>query len=146
MLSMQWKIFVAGLPIAQPRTRATAISGHARLYTPNNGIRAWKQSIQIAARQVWHGEPMTGPMRVDCRFIFPRVDSQIWKRKPMPAIWHCKKPDRDNLDKAVLDALTGIFWIDDCHVCDGRIEKHIASGDDVSGVHITITRLGDLIE
>jgi Holliday junction resolvase RusA-like endonuclease len=99
---MQWNIFVAGLPIAQPRTRATAISGHARLYTPNNGIRAWKQSIQIAARQVWHGEPMTGPMRVDCRFVFPRVDAQIWKRKPMPAIWHCKKPDRDNLDKAFL--------------------------------------------
>lgn len=59
----------------------------------------------------------------------------------MPQIWHIKKPDRDNLDKAVLDALTGIFWHDDCQVCSGTIEKQIADGDSKSGVEVFIYKL-----
>jgi Holliday junction resolvase RusA-like endonuclease len=31
----------------------------------------------------------------------------------MPRLPHTSKPDRDNLDKAVMDALKGIAWIDD---------------------------------
>lgn len=64
----------------------------------------------------------------------------------MPSIRHIKKPDRDNLDKAVLDALTGIFWIDDCQVCDGRIRKRIASGDESEGVFVSISVLEESVE
>jgi Holliday junction resolvase RusA-like endonuclease len=62
----------------------------------------------------------------------------------MPSIWHVKKPDRDNLDKAVLDALTGIFWHDDCQVCSGSIEKRIAGGGDESGVEIFVYRFEEM--
>lgn len=37
---------------------------------------------------------------------------------------HLIKPDRDNLDKYVLDCMTGIVFADDCQVYDGRISKY----------------------
>jgi hypothetical protein len=43
-------------------------------------------------------------------------------RKNAP-LWHTKKPDGDNFIKAVLDALTGIVWVDDSQVCDQRTIK-----------------------
>ncbi len=51
--------------------------------------------------------------------------------------WHTNKPDRDNLEKAVLDCMTkGGILKDDCIVCTGSIEKKWAN--DKSGVFIKI--------
>ncbi len=43
--------------------------------------------------------------------------------KPSSPLFHTSKPDRDNLDKLVLDALTGVFWVDDKVVCQGWLQK-----------------------
>jgi Holliday junction resolvase RusA-like endonuclease len=39
--------------------------------------------------------------------------------KPKSPVWHCKKPDLDNLIKAVTDAITDTqrIWLDDSQVC-----------------------------
>lgn len=143
---MQWNFFVPGSPVAQPRIRATVTGGNARMYTPDNGVVRWKRSIKFIARQNWHGLAMPDAFRVDLEFIFARPKAMTWKTKPMPSINHLKKPDRDNLDKAVLDALTGIFWQDDCQVCDGRIQKRIASGAENEGVYVSVFRMGEIVE
>jgi Holliday junction resolvase RusA-like endonuclease len=50
---------------------------------------------------------------------------------------HTKKPDIDNLLKAVMDALTDIkIWRDDSFVCLTHSSKWYAGGR--SGAHITI--------
>lgn len=71
-----------------------------------------------------------------------RLDWQAWL--PMPASWsarkrealrgqlHTQKPDRDNIDKAILDAL----FQDDSGVAGGLIEKR---WDDGNGPRITLT-------
>ena len=51
---------------------------------------------------------LDGPLRCDAVFVMPRTQSQICKKKPMPRIPHQKKLDRDNLDKALMDALKGL--------------------------------------
>lgn len=137
----QWYFFVPGIPIAQPRSRAVYTRNQPRMYTPDNGIVKWKRSIQFIARQNWHGRAMPDAFYVGLEIVFPRPKSMIWKTKPMPTVWHIKKPDRDNLDKAVLDALTGIFWIDDCQACDGRIKKRIAGGGEECGVYVLVHKL-----
>ena len=71
----------------------------------------------------------------------PRLASMRWKKKPMLREWHASKPDRDNLEKAVLDAMKGIVFVDDSQACSGSVEKVYASGDEVSGVLITIETL-----
>ena len=66
----------------------------------------------------------------------------IWKTREMPRAFHSSKPDRDNLDKAVMDALKGLAWIDDSQVCQGEIQKWIAAGDEQPHALILITELG----
>ncbi len=54
---------------------------------------------------------------------------------------HTGRPDRDNLDKAVLDAMKGLIFRDDAQVCAGTIEKWIAAGDEQPHVTIVIEEL-----
>ncbi len=150
----QIRFVVPAVPVSQPRPRATLADGgeHARMHEvtsikSSDGTRkphpiaAFKATVKLMASQAYLGSPLSCPLRVDAVFVFPRTQSQIWKTKPMPRMLHFKKPDRDNLDKAVLDALTGLLWVDDAQVCDGRITKVIAAGDEQPHVVVTVTPL-----
>lgn len=74
---------------------------------------------------------LDGPLRVDCSWYFPRPKSHYRtgkyanQLKPDAPKWYIpkRKNDRDNLDKLVLDALSGIFYIDDGQVCFGVLSK-----------------------
>lgn len=139
---MRIEFTVPAIPIAQPRPKAMAFHGHARVYQPTkHPVADFKASVRMAANQAFTGAPLSGPLRVDCVFVFPRTKGQQWKKRPMPRLPHTKKPDRDNIDKAVLDALTGILWVDDCQVCAGSLEKWIAAGDEQPHVKVTVTEL-----
>ena len=134
-------IHVPSVPVAQPRPKAASRGGRAMVYHPKGPVDAFKASVRLAAASVYDGPPMESPLCVDILFLMPRTKSQIWKTRPMPRIRHAKKPDRDNLDKAVLDALSGLLWRDDCQVCDGRLQKWIAAGDEQPGVWIEVREL-----
>jgi len=116
-----------GLPVAQPRVKATSFGGFTRVYNPSTA-KGWKTVVTIAAKGSWKCEPFEGPLCVDLTFWFPRPQSHYKGKakvlRPSAPIWHTTKPDRDNLDKAVMDALTQAgIWRDDKQVCDGRIRK-----------------------
>jgi Holliday junction resolvase RusA-like endonuclease len=138
---------VPGTPVAQPRVKATIRGAHAGVYSPtktstgkSNGVAEFKAAIRLMAGQ-FNGALLTGPLRVDIEFVFPRQQNRIWKTKPMPRYRHTQKPDRDNLDKLVLDSLSGVLWVDDNQVCDGRTEKWYAAGDEKPHVFITVQKL-----
>lgn len=123
------EFFAAGDPKGQPRPKAFARGGHAAIYDPGTA-EGWKGCIALAGRSFCPTAPLEMPLRVDLTFYFPRPKSHFRTGKNASelrddaAAWHCKKPDRDNSDKAVLDALTLLrFWRDDSQVCDGRIQK-----------------------
>ena len=74
--------------------------------------------------------PLTGPVSVSCLAVFGRPKGHFRTGKfsnqlnPRTAKhWHTSKPDRDNVDKLILDSLTGIFWRDDSQVCAGGVSK-----------------------
>lgn len=127
--------FCVGLPKAQPRAKARACGRFAQVYNPKTADD-WKTIIRNAARDAWAASgdvtPWTGPLCVSLTFHFPRPKSHRRKTgdlKPGAPVWHTAKPDRDNSDKAVLDALTNLgIWGDDRQVCDGRIRKVYADG------------------
>jgi len=132
--------FVAGVPTAQPRAKARAFGGFAQVYNPKTADH-WKQSVRNAALEVWPTfEPWQGPLRVDLTFYFPRPKAHFRSngaKKDAAPRWHTSKPDRDNLDKAVLDALTNLaIWADDKQVCCGQIKKLYA--DNSPGCEVTI--------
>lgn len=143
----QVEFFVPGLPVAQPRQRSRVRkkkggASFVQNYTPaDSPVNAFKAAVKLVAASAWDGAPIDGPVLMDIDFVFPRPRTMVWKTKDMPRLRHSKKPDRDNLEKSVMDALSGLLWIDDAQVCDGSIRKFIASADEKPGVKIRIVEL-----
>jgi Holliday junction resolvase RusA-like endonuclease len=152
---------VAGLPMAQPRAKARAFATGklntqgkeihiAQVYNPKGGITQWKYEIKECFKK--SGIPYyDGPIGVEIIFYFPRPaaysrETDFIQRKgafPPGCLPMTKRPDRDNLDKAVLDSLKGIAWKDDNQVFCGPPEKWYCAlpghGQDVSCAVVTIT-------
>jgi Holliday junction resolvase RusA-like endonuclease len=136
MINISFDVY--GIPKAQPRPRAFARKmGNkyvARVFEAGTA-EEWKSLIAAAAKPHTPPTPILGPVCVDLTFFFPRPKSHFRTGKNAGALrddaplWHTGKPDRDNLEKAVLDALTqlGGFWRDDSQVCDGRVVKYYRS-------------------
>jgi Holliday junction resolvase RusA-like endonuclease len=138
-------IFVEGEPKAQPRPRAFARKfGNkysARVYDAGTA-EGWKGLIAQSVRPHLAPTPHDVPLRVDIDFYFHRPGRLLRKRDPDGAIPHTSKPDRDNLDKAVMDALTQIqFWRDDGQACEGTIRKFYAAKGARAGAAISIQTL-----
>jgi len=75
-------------------------------------------------------------------FLLKRPKRLYRKKDPDGIIPHAAKPDRDNLDKAVLDVLTTLgFWRDDGQISAGRIDKYYHAKGDKPGARITIKRI-----
>ena len=123
-------IRVFGIPKGQPRPRAFSFRRGdktlTRVYDPATA-EGWKSAIAEAARTLVPTTPIEGPISMEVTFIFPRPKAHLRKdgsTKFGSPTWHTHKPDRDNCEKAVLDALTILgFWHDDAQVCAGEVRK-----------------------
>ena len=104
-------------------------------------VTAFKAAIRKALDDVYIGHPFKGPIRLSLLFVFPRPSNMRWKRRPMPREWKATAPDRDNMEKAVSDALKGLAWIDDGQVCAGPVYTVIAAGDEQPHVEVLIEPL-----
>lgn len=145
---MRIDLEIPGIPIAQPRVKATAFGKRARVYTPNtNGIADYKAAIRMVAHAAFTGELLDCPVRVNCEFVFPRPAGHYGTGrnsgvlKASAPIYHTSLRDRDNLDKAVLDALSGVVLSNDKCVCDGRITKRYVMTGEQPHTRITIRTL-----
>ncbi len=142
------QFFVAGIPKAQPRPRAFARkfsngTVQARIYDAGTA-EGWKGLIAYYARAELPPAPLDGPLRVDIDFLFDRPQRLMRKNDPEGLIWHTAKPDRDNLDKAVLDVLKTLgFFRDDAQVCAGEARKFYVAKGGKPGAMITITTISD---
>lgn len=74
-------------------------------------------SIAQKVRSEYSGPLLCGPLQVEYRCYRPRPRSHRGR------IWAATKPDWDNYAKAIGDALTGVLWVDDVHIVDGRVLK-----------------------
>ena len=127
---MNLSFFAAGIPKAQPRVKAFVRGGHAGVYTPDSA-EAWKQEVRRQAVANAPESLMTGVVRVELDFFLPRPKTHLTKHgtpKAKSPVWHCKKPDLDNLIKAVTDAITDTqkVWLDDSQICEITATKTYA--------------------
>lgn len=149
---MQITFTVPGVPIPQPRPRATLAPGgrSARIHEVTHiknavtgerrphPIAAFKATVRLAAEAVYKGAPLSGPLGISCRFIFPRPKSMLWAKRPMPRVVKTGRPDWDNLGKSVCDALNGLLWIDDGQIAAAFVTKYTAAGDEQPRTEIMI--------
>jgi Holliday junction resolvase RusA-like endonuclease len=140
------KFRAVGRPVGQPRTRSTIRRGKggkvfSGVYDPGTADD-WKTIIRNAATAAWDRVPFTGPTSIIATVIFARPKSHLKRNgdvKENAPIWHIGKPDRDNIDKALLDALVdaGIL-ADDKQVCSGGIFKVYVAPGEFPGIEVEI--------
>ena len=124
-----YQLFVNGVPKAQPRPRMTS-KGH--VYNPRSAD-AWKEEIKAAFRPCMK-PTITGPVRLTVRFSLPTPKGMKITGIVEP---HVKKPDTDNLLKAVMDSLTAVrVWKDDAQVFETVAGKYYTGKN--TGAHIIV--------
>ena len=124
-------------PIGKARARVVRTkNGASRSFTPAKTVR-WEQDVSLAARQAMPNEIIDEPLRVDVLAVRPRPRALLRKADPDGLIWCPKKPDGDNIRKAVLDALS-TYWRDDALVVSGDTVKAYAERHGRSRVVVRI--------
>lgn len=127
---MTFRLHIPFAPVAKQRARATWTNQGMRHYTPD-ATREWEETVAIMGRNAMAGrEPMAGALEVHLQFLLPIPASwPKWKRDLADgaAVGHTIKPDLDNLEKAVMDGLNGIAWVDDAQVVKVIKAKHYSA-------------------
>lgn len=86
--------------------------------------RDWKAWVRTVAAQHCP-QPLHGPLSLTLVFVRPCPSGTPQKptaRKPWPWAW-MTKPDCDNLQKPLADAMSGVVWVDDAQVVRTEIIK-----------------------
>lgn len=109
--------FVHGNPIAQGRPKFFRRGSFVGCYDPATS-KSWKETIKWQA--IENKVPMLGGA-LDMRVVFSLKRP---KSLPKKVVHHVKKPDLDNLVKAVKDSLKGIAYKDDSQIVRCVAEKH----------------------
>jgi Holliday junction resolvase RusA-like endonuclease len=126
--------FVKGSPISSPRPRA----GRYGVYHDPKAD-GWKGCIHFTftmKKRLVIGFPMAGPVELNLQFLFDRP------KKDAVRFWRDAKPDLDNLEKAVMDALTEAgAWRDDAQVVRLQSIKRYALPHEEAGVHVELVSL-----
>ena len=133
-------IKVDGLPVAQPRPRVYRDkAGNVRAVSGNARVNQWKKLIESAVAEQYQGETVEGPSTLKVLFVLPRPKRLMRKKDPDRPIRHDRRPDLDNLVKAVKDSLRAAgVWKDDSQVCRLLAHKVYGSKQGESGARIVV--------
>ena len=110
---------VPGDPVGKGRPRATTIGGHARMYTPAK-TAAYEELVAVYASAAMKKAPLLEhPVRLHLG-IYCKVPGTWSKKRRADALAGierpAKKPDIDNIIKAVADGMNGVVWVDDSQI------------------------------
>lgn len=124
-----------GTPVPKARPRF----GNGRAYTPKR-TKDYENSLKALIEE----QNISGAMEVSINAIFPRPQRLMAKKHEDGLILHTKRPDLDNIVKAVLDALNKTLQ-DDAQVCIIHAFKYYAERTGEPRTEVTIKLLGDQI-
>ncbi len=137
------EFIVPGTPVGKGRPRVSTRGGKfARMYTPPKTV-SYESLVALAASQAMAGKPLFEvPVKVDLLICLPVPAS--WSKCKQEAalageVWPTKKPDIDNVVKAIFDSINGIVWRDDAQVCKVIIVKQYGPR---AGAAVTVKPLG----
>ncbi|MNJ10053.1 Endodeoxyribonuclease RusA [compost metagenome] len=132
---------VPGEPIGKGRPRIGKVGAHARMFTPAKTAN-YEGLIALAGTDAMAGRTLLeGPVMVELRIVMgvPASKSKKWKAQALAGeVFPTKKPDMDNVIKAIYDGLNGVVWKDDVQVVDAFVRKRYGA---TPGVHVRIVPL-----
>jgi Holliday junction resolvase RusA-like endonuclease len=113
------RFVVPGEPIAKGRPRSVLRNGHVMHYTPEKTAR-YENLVKLAAQEAMKGNPpCDGAAVLTAYAYFPIPKSWSLKKQEdaqRDLLFPTKRPDLDNIIKAVKDGMNGVVWRDDAQV------------------------------
>ncbi len=117
---------VPGEPVAKGRARSFIRNGHIAHYTPDRTAR-YENLVRLAAQQAMaDAAPLDAAVALTVLVFFSIPKSWSLKKQRAAAlgeIMHTKRPDLDNVVKAIKDGANGVVWADDSQVAVLRASK-----------------------
>lgn len=85
--------------------------------------KEYRKKLQAAYKeQDWTYFPKEVPLRVMI-LVYRALPKKDWRKTKKVSKPDIVKPDTDNIAKAVLDALNGLAWADDCQIVSLTVRK-----------------------
>ncbi len=135
---------VPGEPQGKGRARIGKVGGFSRLFPPAKTLAYESLVAQMAAPAMAGAPLIEGPVSLHCelRFSVPRSASKKHRAAMLAGQMRpTKKPDADNVLKAICDGINGVVWRDDVQAVDITLRKRYA---EVPGVVVAITAADEL--
>lgn len=143
--------FVPGEPVGKGRPRAVGrkrrdkssgqLVGYTAHITPIK-TENYEKTVAAAGAQAMQGRAViAGPVLVEMKIVVTAAAS--WSKKKRAAalageVLPTKKPDIDNVEKALFDAMNGVVWVDDVQVVNVSKSKRFG---ETPGVTVRIVPL-----
>lgn len=122
-------VCVPGEPVGKGRPRVASRGGRPMMYTPEKTAN-YEQLVRLEAARSMRGQAlMAGPVELWLE-VYTGIPASYPKRKAEAAraghIVPTKKPDIDNVVKAICDAFNGCVWLDDVQVVDLHVKRRFS--------------------
>ena len=104
--------------------------------------KPWMQAVQVAARQAYSGELLTGPivLTITFQFLRPKRHYRTGRYasllKPTAETFVQVKPDLTKIIRSTEDAMKGIIWRDDSQVVKQNTQKFYVERDPGAFIHV----------
>lgn len=134
---------VPGKPFGKQRPKATRRGMHASVYTPKETVNYENLVVAMFKQKYPLDKPIDGEVRGTIRAFYQIPQSKSKKIKERMLNGEIKpmvKPDLDNVQKVIYDALNGIAYTDDSHIVAMRCAKFYS---DVPRVEVLIEGAGN---
>ena len=116
------RFIVPGPPVGKARARVVLNRGKVRAFTPEKTAR-FENLVRLAFVEKYPGHvPLDGPLALQVTAYFEPPKSMRFK-SPAEETHHTKRPDGDNICKAISDGLNGVAYKDDSqlsHIIIGK--------------------------
>lgn len=130
------KVSVPGQPVAKSRPRFSFRS--KRAYTPKK-TKDYEELIKEHVKPLVEGK-ISGPVEAKFIVVFQRPKYMMTKKYQDKLILHTKRPDLDNVIKAIMDALNSILD-DDAQICKIYAEKYYSDKSQLPYTHIQLKEI-----
>lgn len=112
------KFFIEGIPQPKGSMKSFAwidrASGKARssITHGSSETKYWQNWVSLKIKEVFHAPPSKGPIWVNLCVFVPRPKTISEAKRKYPTV----PPDHDKYTRCILDAMTGIVYVDDSQV------------------------------
>ena len=133
---------VPGKPFGKQRPRVACRGKFSKAYTPKETI-AYESLVKLFYTQVANGEMFPEDAELEIEILayyeIPKAASKVKREKMLSwEIRPIKRPDIDNIAKAIYDSLNKVAYHDDAAIVESRVSKFYS---DNPRVEVTIRQI-----